>query len=207
MTLKRLLLCGWLVGAGLAWNGAALADGKGCGGWCGHWLCVDNCATIPPGALPAPLGTYVNAFIKVQESNAEADDFVIYKNMWYRGGKELGPFGKYQLDLIAKRLPTTPFPVVIATSKNDELDEARREVIVALLAMRGCTDPTRVIVAYPVAEGLYAEDADRVARVLFRVGVQGFGSISGVSGVPGFNPGVPGVFSGTFGGFAAPPVR
>src|SRR5262245_11393802 len=132
MTRKRMRLCGWLVGAGLAWSGHALAGDKGCSS-CGHWLCVDNCATIPKGALPAPTGTYVNGWANAQETAAESDDFVIYKNMWYRGGKELGPLGKYQLDLIARRLPTTPFPVVIATSKDDELDEARREVIVTLL--------------------------------------------------------------------------
>jgi hypothetical protein len=193
MTLKRLLLCGWLVGAGLTCSGDALASGK-------HWLCVDNCSTIPPGAQPAPPGYYLHKIMDIQDSNAEADDFVIYKNMWYRGGKELGPLGKYQLDLMARRLPTTPFPVVIATSKNDELDEARREVIVALLAMRGFTDPTRVIVAFPVAEGLYAEDAARVANALFRTGQPVAGTIPGVSGVPGYNPGIPPVFGGTFGG-------
>src|SRR5262245_1682267 len=123
MTLRRRLFCGSLLAAGLVWPAAVRADG-GWFGCCKHWLHIDNCATIPPGALPAPLGTYVNAFINTQETNAEADDFVIYKNMWYRGGTALGPLGRYQLDLIARRLPTTPFPVVIATSKNDELDEA-----------------------------------------------------------------------------------
>jgi hypothetical protein len=161
---------------------------------------VDNCATIPRGALPAPPGTYVNRFIDVQDTLAETDDFVIYKHMWLRNGTTLGPLGRYQLDMIAKRLPTVPFPVVVATSKNDELDEARREYIVSMLSMRGLTDPTRVIVAYPVAEGLHGEEAERIYVGFLRVG--GYpGAIPGVTGVAGFGPGVPGVFSGTFGGF------
>ena len=96
MTHRLRLIQAGLLGAALAFPAAATAGDKG--GKCGKgWLSVDNCATIPKGALPAPNGTYVNAFIKVQETNAEADDFVIYKHMWFRGGKELGPLGRYQL--------------------------------------------------------------------------------------------------------------
>jgi hypothetical protein len=201
MTLKQRLLHGWLLGASLAWPGTLLAGDK----CCGSWLCVDNCATIPPGAQPALPGTYVNRFINTQDTLAETDDFVIYKHMWLKGGKTLGPLGRYQLDQIAKRLPGVPFPVVVATSKNDELDEARREHIIALLAMRGLTDPTRVIVAYPVAEGLYGEEAERIWQSYLRAGLyqsgQYGGAIPGVTGVPGVAPGVPGLFSGTFGGF------
>ena len=107
MTLKRRLLHGWLLGASLAWPGALLAGDK----CCGSWLFVDNCATIPPGALPALPGTYVDRFINTQDTLAETDDFVIYKHMWYMGGKELGPYGKYVLDMIVHRLPSVPFPV------------------------------------------------------------------------------------------------
>jgi hypothetical protein len=197
MTLKSRILQGWLLGASLAGPGTLLAGDKCCGG---HWLCVDNCATIPPGALPAPPGTYVNRFINIQDTLAETDDFVIYKHMWLKGGTTLGPLGRYQLDQIAKRLPGVPFPVVVATSKNDELDETRREYIVSLLAMRGLTDPTRVIVAYPVAEAMYGDEAERVYNTYLRVG-SFLGNIPGVNGVPGFGAGVPGLFSGTFGGF------
>src|SRR5437016_2596438 len=132
MTRKLRWLGGWVVGAGLASSGAALA---GCP-WLGGFG-IDKCAAIPKGAQPAPVGTYVNRFIHVQDTKAEMDDFVIYKHMWYRGGRELGPLGRYQLDLITRRLPGVPFPVVIETSKNDELDEARREIIINLLTARG----------------------------------------------------------------------
>ena len=38
------------------------------------------------------------------------DDFVIYQNMWFRGGTELGPMGRYYLDLIANRMARHPLP-------------------------------------------------------------------------------------------------
>ena len=147
--------------ATLAATGAARAQGcgPGCGfGYGSHggpcpWL-IDNCAQIPRIAQPAPAGTYVNRWFFLQDQKAELDDFVIYLNMWFRGGTELGPMGRYYLDLIANRMARTPFPIVIETSKDDRLDEARREVIITLLERRGLTDPTRVIVAYPIAEGL-----------------------------------------------------
>src|SRR5262245_23584291 len=156
---------------------------------CGHACRIDNCATIPPGAQPAPIGTYVNRWIHLQETKAEMDDFVIYKHMWFRGGRELGPMGRYQLDLMTQRLAQVPFPVVIETSLNDEIDADRRDIIIALLKSRGFTDPTRVIVAFPIAEGLYGDEADRIYQ----------GYIRGFAG--GLNQGVPFGFGGVgFGG-------
>jgi hypothetical protein len=195
MTRKSRFIHGALVGAALASWGQAQA-GDGCG-WCKqHWLRVDNCATIPKGAQPAPVGTYVHMFMKIQETNAEADDFVIYKHMWYKGGTELGPMGRYQLEQICRRLPTVPFPVVVATSQNDHLDEMRRETVVRLLASRGMLDPTRVIVAYPIAEGLIGEEGPRVLQGILNTGYGNpyYGGFGG--------PGFPGLYGGGFfGGF------
>jgi hypothetical protein len=150
----------------------------------------DRCPNIPPGVQPAPPGTYVNKFIKIQAGKAETDDFVIYKHMWYRGGTQLGPLGRYQLDLITRRLSTVPFPVIIETNKDDTLDGARRDVIVALLQARGFTDPDRVIVAYPIAEGLHGDEGFRIYNGMINIGGPG-GGLGGV--------GTPGTFG--FGGF------
>src|SRR5947209_19690061 len=115
-------------------NGASSESmGGGAGGASVRSHACDRCPNIPPGVQPAPPGTYVNKFIKIQAGKAETDDFVIYKHMWFRGGTQLGPLGRYQLDLITRRLATVPFPVVIETNKDDTLDGARRDVIVALL--------------------------------------------------------------------------
>ena len=97
---------GWLARASLILPGLL----AGC---CHSPWCVDNCSTIPPGALPAPPGTYINRFRDVQAAKAEADDFTVYKHEWYMNGKELGPYGRWHLNEMLKRLPGVPFPVVI----------------------------------------------------------------------------------------------
>jgi hypothetical protein len=174
------------LGASLALAATARAGGD-------RWYCVNNCANIPLGAQPAPPGTYVNKFIEIQSGIAEADDFVLYKHMWFKAGTELGPLGRYQLDLISRRLARVPFPVVVETSMNDSLDQQRREIIVSLLAARGFTDPSRVVVAFPQAEGLYGDEAPRLYnRLLFGGPFGGGGGLGG--GING------GALGGGFGG-------
>jgi hypothetical protein len=199
MTLKKILVPGCLLGAILAPATGLRAGDKG-----DRWYCVNNCANIPKGAQPAPPGTYINKFIEIQSGIAEADDFVLYKHMWFKGGTELGPLGRYQLDLISRRLARVPFPVVVETSMNDSLDQQRREIVVSLLAARGYMDPSRVVVAFPQAEGLYGDEAPRIYnRLLFggplgglgRAGITGGALGTGFGGLGG-----PGGFGG-FGGF------
>ena len=79
MTIRRLAAC--LVPSALcllAWAGDASA--QGCGHCtthgCGNLWHIDNCATIPRRAQPAPPGTYVNRWTHLQETKAELDDFV-----------------------------------------------------------------------------------------------------------------------------------
>src|SRR5262245_12689100 len=179
MTLKRILVPGCVLSASLALAATARAGDRN-----DRWYCVNNCANIPKGALPAPPGTYVNKFIEIQSGIAEADDFVLYKHMWFKAGTELGPLGRYQLDLISRRLANVPFPVVIETSKNDNLDQQRREIIASLLAARGFTDPSRVIVAYPQAEGLYGDEAPQIYNPLLFGGFLG-GGLGGLGGITG----------------------
>src|SRR5262245_4852589 len=197
MTLKWTQLPGCLLAVGLTLLPTAARAGEKNN----RWYCTDNCAVIPKGAQPAPLGTYVNKFIEIQTGIAEADDFVLYKHMWYRAGTELGPLGRYQLDLITRRLPNVPFPVVIETSKNDNLDQQRREIIASLLAARGFTDPSRVIVAYPQAEGLYGDEAPIIYNRLVFGGLLG-GGLGGQGGITGgqLGGGFGGLGGGGFGG-------
>jgi hypothetical protein len=157
-----------------------------------------DCPLIPKGAQPAPPGSYIHRFVSLQAAKAEADDFVIYNNMWYMGGTTLGPLGHYQLDLIAKRLPKVPFPVVVATSKDPALDASRREIIVSLLAQCGMKDPTRVVVAYPTAEALYGEEAFRIYNQLLSLGNFGYGNFGNFGNFGGFGGGYGGL--GGFGG-------
>jgi hypothetical protein len=194
--MKLFWIGGCVVGLALAVLGAVRGQScPSCGGGIGPagffgkgWnspLCIDNCAQIPRRAQPAPSGTYVNRWTFLQEQKAELDDFVFYQNMWYRGGTELGPMGRYYLDMVSNRLPRTPFPVVIETSRDDKLDEARREVIITLLERRGFKDPSRVIVAFPIAEGLQGQEAPRIAT-FYLLGGNAYGGGYGANGFGGF---------------------
>src|SRR5262249_174772 len=184
-------MAGSLLAATLAVTGTAHAQGCpscGLGGPDGGngfgrpcpWY-IDNCAQIPRRAQPAPSATYTTPSAFLHQQKAELDDFVIYQNQWFRGGTELGPQGRYYLDLIANRMARHPMPIVIETSRDDRLDEARREVLITLLERRGLRDPSRVIVAFPIAEGLLGEEAPRIAA-FYLIGGAGFGGYGGAGG-------------------------
>lgn len=108
----------------------------------------------PPVIMPAPLGSYVNAWETAQRFRAEEDDFVIYLNEWHLGA-QLGPYGQYHLHQIARRLPGVPFPVKIQPSPDETINTERRALVITLLSQAGVPNAeSRVVVALPHAEGL-----------------------------------------------------
>ncbi len=156
----------------------------------------DRCATIPPGAMPAPVGTNVNRIVDAQAARAEADDFVIYHHEWYLGGVTLGPYGQYHVQQIAQRLPTVPFNVTIQATPDQQLNETRRKVVVSALTAAGLTDvDIRVAVGYPEAEGLYGEEAERAYQFMQQGGFNNFGGF-GWGGMGGFGRGFGNFFGG-----------
>lgn len=166
----RPLTTSWIVGLGLALpvlvSGCASCDGPG----------LDRCPTIPPGAMPQPTGSHVRRLDTLQIDKAEADDFVIYKHEWYMGGKELGPYGRYHLQLMARRLPSVPFPVMVQVSDDANLNEARRRAIVKMLQDAGVSDAEqRVVLGYPEAEGLYGEEAEQGFQRMIQLNQSPFG--------------------------------
>ncbi len=223
MTLSRKRASRWL-----AWTAGVLAtcaspcwaDSCGCNNTTGgapvkksggrNWFKrIDNCATIPKGAIPQPYGWFVHGWQNAQCAKAEADDFVVYKHEWFKGGSELGPYGIYHMQQMLKRLPSVPFPVLLQVESQDpQRNEMRRAVVVNLLAQSGIADSeTRVVLGYPEAEGLYGDEAPRIYRQMitrqnpFNMFGGGFGG--GGGGFGGLNS-VPG--GGTYGGFGGPPV-
>ena len=190
----------WMVGsmltATLAVTGTAHAQGCpscGVGGPGGGtaasagpcpWY-IDNCAQIPRRAQPAPSGTYTNRWAFLQEQKAELDDFVIYQNQWFRGGTELGPMGRYYLDLIANRMARHPMPIVIETSRDDRLDEARREVLITLLERRGLTRSVARHRRLPDRRGTCWARKRRASPLTTSTGGSGGGS-GGLGGFGGF---------------------
>ncbi len=136
----------------------------------------DPCATIPPGALPAPNGSSVRAWFGKQAALAEEDDFVIYSHEWYMGGIQLGPYGQYHVSRIIHRLPSVPFAVILQVDGKPDVILNRRLVIVNALLHAGITDAEqRVVVDFPKAEGLRGDEIPRV----FQRGVGGRGSAGG----------------------------
>lgn len=178
------------------WMVTLLAAGCRQHGGCGP----DRCADMPPGAMPAAMGTYACQWQNAQTARGEEDDFVVYQYEWLGGGVQLGPDGRRHAALIAARLPEVPFAVVIAASGNEELDQQRRLAMVEHLASHGLGEADgRVVVGYPEAEGLYGAEAERLGdQWLLGRGAGRQGGILGGGGFGGYGGG--GFGLGGFGG-------
>lgn len=182
----------------------------------------DKCASITPGALPSPSGSFVRKWQNDHANKAEADDFVVYLQEWYMGGERLGPYGEYHLVQMAQRLGHVPFPVLVQVAPDPGLNEKRRRQVIERLAAAGVPDaPTRVFLGRPEAEGLNGPESFRVYQgLLFNTGqgggfnfqggggnfAGGFGGFGGGGGFGGFGGGFGGggFGGGGFGGFPGP---
>ncbi len=190
----------------------SLACVSATGGGCMHE--GNQCRDIPPGALPAEIGSYQWEFMFRQAAKAEADDFVFYQYEWDLDGPGLGPFGRRHLAAASRRLETdAPFGIMIEASDDPKLDEARYLTITDILGQLGIKDPaSRVRIGVPGAEGLFGDEAPRVyTRGIVSggnnagfgnqgfgggFGNQGFGGGFGNQGYGGF-----GGYGGGYGGF------
>ena len=122
----------------------------------------DPCATIPPGALPAPNGAAVHTWEGMMIDRAADDQFVVCLHEWYMGSGFLGPYGCTHVKRIAALLPRQPAVVVLEPTPSPELNESRRMLLVRLLQREGIVDAAaRVVVAFPAAEGMSAAEAAR----------------------------------------------
>jgi hypothetical protein len=151
--------------------------------------------------MPSPNGTYACQWQTAHAGRAEADDFVIYQNEWAGDTNRLGPYGERHLEQLGSRLVESPMPLVIERSPNAELDESRRQSLVAVLAHWGMVDAEeRVTVGRAEAEPLYGIDAPNISRgyVGGRGGRSGGGGLGG--GLGGGGGGFGGGGSGGFGG-------
>lgn len=165
----------------------------------------EQCPRLVQGSLPDPNGAFVRRFQTVQSVNAEMTDFVFFRHEWYLNGIELGPYGKYHLDQIIKRLHDVPFPVLIQIDVDVEKNQKRRERIVEALALAGHADADqRVILGFPAAEGMFGEEIEPTYARLLATAYgnffpaypgAGFGSggFGGFGGYGGFVPTLPGV--------------
>jgi len=162
----------------------------------------DKCANITPGAIPAKTGTQTCQWQGAQADRAEAGKYVINQSEWFMGGKTLGPDGRRHVELIAKQVSQTPYPVVISLSDNDDLNEARRQIVVEKLAEAGLADADqRVVIGQPLGEGLYGPEATRYGgmRMFGLPGSLGIGG-GGGGGLGGGGIGGGGIGGGGIGG-------
>jgi hypothetical protein len=162
---------------------------------------------FPCGAIPLPPGNHVRDWVNGQALKAELDDFVLYKYEFCKGGEKLGPYGSAHIQMIARRLATVPFPVVVQATIDPQLNESRRMQVITALALAGVPNPEeRVVIAFPEAEGMYGEEAEIVYPQLFATnpfgfGYGGFGGFGGGGGFGGFYGGFGGFGGGLFGGY------
>ncbi len=174
-----------------------------------------DCPRLEKGAIPELTGTHTKRVNEMQEFLAEADDLTIYEHEWLLGGSTLGPFGMFHLGQMLPKLDHLPFPVVIEYSPDDHLNAQRRHAIINYLVTNSVPPAEaerRVIVAYPLTEGLYGDEAAIAFDLGFRSGVP-YGSAAGpYTGPNGINGtasrGLGGRFGGIggfggFGGFGA----
>ncbi len=149
----------------------------------------------------APLGAISDGIWANQETDAEASKFVVYEHEFKLRSVRLNDAGEDHVKQIAAQLQEgASFPVVIERSMNDksrgeyqypvgpnpELDNQRRQVVIAALRLMGIDDAEqRVVVAPAFAQAATAQEAET-------------GYLRGLQ--PGRSSGN---FGGGFGGFGA----
>lgn len=167
--------------------------------------CKDKCAYLQP-LEPAPLGTISDNIWKIQETNAEASDFVIHQHEFDGNTSRLNSAGESHVRQIAARMCETPFPVIIESSSmskrdsdvhkfpvhgDDELDRRRRELIVHTLTALGANDvDNRVIVGPALTPGFEQFEGEAAYQIGFAPygpgNGQGRGAAGGFGGAGGF---------------------
>ncbi len=182
----RLVLGSLLLASGMA--GCGMTDHR-------PWWNVDNCSTIPKGAITPLPGTLLAQINIGQQDRAQAEKLIVYKHEWYLEKTEPGPAGRKHLAAIRQMLDCVPpnWPVVVEPVEPEDeevvnfeatrkLNEARRRKVVETLVALGYPNANeRVILGYPTPEGLYGDPAALIgARYIYTQ--SGFGMGGGMMG-------------------------
>jgi hypothetical protein len=153
-----------------------------------------------PADLAAPTGTYVRGFQEIQTNKAASTAYVFFLDEWYMGGPLLGPHGIRHLLAVAERLPNTALQVQIQPGPDPIMNESRRLTLIKALLEKGIMDAeARVVLAFPQAEWLDGEEADRIYREMLSPHQNQWGGAYGGYG-GGFGGGYGG-YGGGFGGY------
>ena len=146
-------------------------------------LCCNHRSMSIPDTVP--LGSISRAHWHTQETNGEANDFVIHRNEFVDNSSELSPYGKDHILEISARMSSAPFPVLVQRSYNNadpELDRVRRQLVVRVLTDLGNQDADqRTVVSQPYTDGLNSTEGEqdygrfRQSRVFANTGGSGGG--------------------------------
>lgn len=93
---------------------------------------IQPCPDYPAGCMPPDVGAATDNFFGVMGYQAEADDFVFYDFEWVDGTAEPAEDFAFHLNRVVPRLAVEPFPIVVETTGDSELDRARYEKMVQL---------------------------------------------------------------------------
>ena len=93
---------------------------------------VQPCPAYPAGCMPPDIGAATSNFFGVMGYQAEADDFVFYDFEWIEGTAEPADDFAFHLNRVVPRLAVEPFPIVIETTGDSDLDAQRYRKMVQL---------------------------------------------------------------------------
>lgn len=171
-----------------------------CSGCSGTWkfFDVDRCAKIPSGAIPAPVGTHVNAWQDAQIASAARDRGVFYQNEFMPKSPELSPSGRQHLMEAVQQSLYGSMPIIIEQSTDPALDAARLQALHTTFASAGVVlSPEQIFVAKPTSRGLDGFRAQQAVRSSMNNG--GAGGMGG-GGMGGGGGGGGGMSGGGMGG-------
>ncbi|HWL08624.1 MAG TPA: hypothetical protein VNQ76_09475, partial [Planctomicrobium sp.] len=171
---------------------AAISDGSSAAAHCPRAAHCPGVCDFPHGAIPAPPGTYVRQWEQAHIAGGDQYDFLISRHEWYQGEELLGPEGTRHVRRLVPELQQTSGIVVIesepiaikydeslqdATTRTAQLDEIRRQHVVAMLEQAGVSDASSRVTVEPVARiGVHGAEAPRAYQQLFFGGGRGGGN-------------------------------
>lgn len=153
---------------------------------CRHYqgiLGVDQCAEIPNGAVPRPVGTSLAAWQQTQVAAAFPDQGVFYQADFVGTTDQLGPAAEKHVARLVQQGVIGKVPIVVEPSGDSARDAARALSLGRAFAQAGLDLPAEQIqIAYPPAIGLDSFRAQQVARTASRGTNRGGGNATGAMG-------------------------
>ena len=171
---------------------------------------------LPHGGVPAPLGTYVGAWSMAMSRQADTQLAILTRNLWFDGGKQLGPDGQRRVLEFAESFRQVPHPILLeveplnvganqaysdAVEANTKLNADRKAEVVDSLARMGIPEAQDFVYLVPDRSvGVKGVETPNVFNQQFIGGIGG--GRGGRGGIGGGGSGVGGgIGGGMMGGF------